>query len=165
MIAKRYWLLKSDPDAFSITDLARSSNQTTSWDGVRNYQARNLLRDEMKVGDAVLFYHSHTNPAVVGTARVVREGYPDHTAWDPANRHYDPKSTPEKPQWYMVDVQLECLFEEPLTLAFLRTVPGLEAMELLRKGSRLSVQPVTAEEYDIVLALAKCGPRPEPRFD
>jgi predicted RNA-binding protein with PUA-like domain len=151
----KYWLLKTEPESFSIQDLAASPKKTTFWDGVRNYQARNFLRDDFKVGDRVLFYHSNANPpAIVGTAKVVKAGYPDHTAWDESNHHYDPKSKPETPTWYMVDIQLDRIFAEPLGLDQLRTVKGLQKMELLRKGSRLSVQPVTEAEFDIVLRQA-----------
>jgi predicted RNA-binding protein with PUA-like domain len=155
MPAKRhYWLVKSEPECFSIDDLARASKQTTFWDGVRNYQARNFMR-AMKVGDGVLFYHSSVDPtAVVGTAVVVREAYPDHTALDPANDHYDPKATRENPIWEMVDIKLERVFERPLALDALRRVKGLAKMELLRRGSRLSVQPVTEQEWNSVLNLA-----------
>lgn len=151
----KYWLLKTEPESFSIQDLQNSPQQTTFWDGVRNYQARNTLRDDMKLGDRVLFYHSNADPpAIVGTARVVKEGYPDHTAWDESNHHYDPGSTPENPRWYMVDIQFEQIFDRPLGLADLRTVKSLAKMELLRKGSRLSVQPVTAAEFKQILKLA-----------
>jgi predicted RNA-binding protein with PUA-like domain len=151
----KYWLLKTEPESFSIQDLAASPKKTTFWDGVRNYQARNFLRDDFKVGDRVLFYHSNANPpAIVGTAKVVKAGYPDHTAWDESNHHYDPKSKPENPTWYMVDIQLDRIFAEPLGLDQLRTVKGLQKMELLRKGSRLSVQPVTEAEFNIVLKQA-----------
>ncbi len=150
-----YWLLKSDPEEFSIEDLKASPNCTAPWDGVRNYQARNMLRDSIKEGDAVLFYHSRKNPSVVGIARVIRAGYPDHTAWDPSSRHHDPRSTPEKPIWYMVDIRLEEIFEDPIPLASLRNIPELKDMLLLRKGSRLSVQPVTPQEYSVILSLAK----------
>jgi predicted RNA-binding protein with PUA-like domain len=155
----QYWLVKSEPDSYSISHLAKEPNQTTYWDGVRNYQARNMTRDEMKVGDRVLFYHSSVNPpCVVGTAKVVRESYPDHTAWDPKNPHYDPRSTPDKPQWFMVDIKLEQVFDRPLPLDELRGIPALNNMELLRKGSRLSVQPVTEQEFKAVLKLAG-GPK------
>jgi predicted RNA-binding protein with PUA-like domain len=151
----KYWLLKTEPESFSIQDLENSPNQTTFWDGVRNYQARNMLRDEIKVGDRVLFYHSNAKPpAIVGTARVVKEGYPDFTAWDKSNHHYDPASTPENPRWFMVDIQLEQIFDRPLGLDELRKVKALAKMELLRKGSRLSVQPVTPAEFKEVLRLA-----------
>ncbi len=151
----KYWLLKTEPESFSIQDLQNAPDQTTFWDGVRNYQARNTLRDDMKVGDRVLFYHSNADPpAIVGTARVVREGYPDYTAWDESNHHYDPGSTPENPRWYMVDIQFEQAFDKPLGLHELKKVKSLAKMELLRKGSRLSVQPVTAAEFKQVLKLA-----------
>lgn len=151
----KYWLLKTEPESFSIQDLKKARNQTTFWDGVRNYQARNTLRDDMKLGDRVLFYHSNANPpAIVGTAHVVQEGYPDHTAWDETNHHFDPGSTPQNPRWFMVDIQLDQIFAEPLSLESLRKVKSLEKMELLRKGSRLSVQPVTAAEFKQVLKLA-----------
>jgi len=148
-----YWLMKSEPSEFSITDLKNSPNQTEHWDGVRNYQARNFMRDKMRIGDRVLFYHSVVKPSVVGTASVVNTGYPDFTAWDPKNKHFDPKSTPENPIWYMVDIRFESQFAEPISLAKLRTVPGLENMMLLRKGMRLSIQPVTAKEFDIIVAM------------
>ena len=151
----QYWLLKTEPESFSIADLAKAPKKTTYWDGVRNYQARNFLRDSMQVGDKVLFYHSNAKPpAVMGTAKIVKAGYPDFTAWDPHSHHYDPKSPQAKPQWYMVDIQWEATFAAPLSLDFLRTVPALKKMELLRTGSRLSVQPVTPEEFAIILELA-----------
>lgn len=153
-MARGYWLLKSEPSEFSIEDLKKSRNQTAHWDGVRNYKARNYLRDEMKVGDLVLFYHSRVDPAVVGTARVVKAGYPDHTALDPKSPYHDPKSTVDHPIWFMVDVKFERQFRSPIPLAELRGVPGLKDMVLLRKGMRLSVQPVTREEYRIILSLA-----------
>lgn len=151
----RYWLLKTEPEVYSIDDLAREPDQTTFWNGVRNYQARNYLRDQIRAGDRVLVYHSNARPpAVVGTAVVVREGYPDHTAWDPASPYYDPASTPEQPRWWMVDIRLERVFQRPLPLDELRQVPALKKMELLRKGSRLSVQPVRREEFETILKLA-----------
>jgi predicted RNA-binding protein with PUA-like domain len=151
----RYWLFKSEPESFSIKDLAAAPKQTTFWDGVRNYQARNFLRDDIKPGDHVLFYHSAADPpAVVGTANVVREGYPDHTAWQKTNHHFDPKSTAEKPIWYMVDIKLEEIFPTPLSLDFLRGQKALAKMELLKRGSRLSIQPVTKPEFDTIVKLA-----------
>lgn len=151
---RRYWLVKSEPDAFSFDDLLASPRRTTHWDGVRNYQARNTLRDDMKKGDLVLFYHSSTDPmAVVGVAEVVREGYPDHTAFDPLDSHYDPKSKRELPTWYMVDLKAVRKFSRPVTLAELRATKGLGQMALLQKGSRLSVQPVREAEFRIVEAL------------
>jgi predicted RNA-binding protein with PUA-like domain len=157
---RKYWLLKTEPESFSIQDLAQAKNRTTCWDGVRNYQARNYLRDEMQVGDGVLFYHSNADPpAIVGTAKVVRAGYPDPTAWDEHDSHYDPQSTPENPRWFMVDIQLDEIFKQPLALEELRSVPALKQMELLRKGSRLSVQPVRDAEFSAVLKLADTNPK------
>ncbi len=151
----RYWLMKSEPNAFSIQDLCNLPGQTTCWDGVRNYQARNHMR-AMKVGDQVLFYHSNADPpAVVGVAKVVREAYPDHTAFDPKDKHFDPKSQPDTPTWDMVDIKLVRVFVRPLPLDMLRQEAGLKGMELLRRGSRLSVQPVHAREWKIVLRMAE----------
>ncbi|MEZ6853907.1 EVE domain-containing protein [Halodesulfovibrio aestuarii] len=150
-----YWLVKSEPGCYSIDTLENEPEQITSWDGVRNYQARNFMRDEMKLGDKVLFYHSVTNPSVVGLCEVVRESYPDHTAWDPEDGHFDPKSTEENPRWFMVDVKFVEKFPRAISLKELRQVPGLENMELLRKGSRLSVMPVDKKEFDIICNLAK----------
>jgi predicted RNA-binding protein with PUA-like domain len=151
-----YWLLKNEPECFSIQDLAAALNQTTCWDGVRNYQARNFLRDSLKRGDRVFYYHSNAEPsAIVGTATVVREGYPDHTAWDPRSDHFDPAASPENPIWQMVDVQLEQIFARPLTLEELRGVSELAGLELLRRGSRLSVQPVSAAHFAVILRLAQ----------
>ena len=154
-MAHRYWLMKSEPRAFSIQDLRKVRNQTTSWDGVRNFQARNFMRT-MKKGDRVLFYHSSADPpAVMGIAEVVTEAYPDDTAFDPQDIHYDPRSTPARPLWDMVDIKLVRVFRSPIPLDRLRQEPGLKRMELLRKGSRLSVQPVRPEEWKIVLELAE----------
>ena len=151
----KYWLLKSEPDVFALEDLKNSPNQTEPWDGIRNYQARNLMRDEMKVGDQAFFYHSRqAEPAIVGTVKVVREAYPDHTSWDPSSKYFDEKSSPENPRWLMVDVQFESEFSRPVTLKELRSVPELKEMFLLRKGMRLSVQPVTEEEFQLILAIA-----------
>lgn len=157
--ATRYWLMKSEPEGYSIHDLAREPTQTTHWDGVRNYQARNFMR-AMQVGDRVLFYHSNAEPpAVVGTAVVARTAYPDFTALDPSDKHYDPKATQEEPIWEMVDVKLERVFDRPIPLDELRATPELKGMELLRRGSRLSVQPVSREHFQIVLKLAGQPPR------
>ena len=153
----KLWLLKSEPNDFSLEDLKNSPEQTECWDGVRNYQARNLMRDEMKLGDRALFYHSNINPSVVGTVTVVRESYPDHTSWDAGGNHFDPKSTPENPRWFMVDVKFESEFFRLIPLAELRTLPGLEDMLLLRKGQRLSVQPVTPQEFQTILDHAAQG--------
>lgn len=152
---RKYWLMKSEPDCYPISALVAERNQTTFWDGVRNYQARNFLRDSIKNGDGVLFYHSNTDPlAIVGTAEVVREGYPDHTAFDPECDHYDPKSSPDNPTWYMVDIRLSQVFDTAVTRAQLLAEPRLADMMVLQRGSRLSVQPVTAEEWEIVHELA-----------
>jgi predicted RNA-binding protein with PUA-like domain len=151
----RYWLMKSEPSAFSIQDLLKVRGRTTCWDGVRNFQARNFMR-AMKKGDLVLFYHSNADPpAVVGIAEVVTEAYPDDSAFDPKDVHYDPRSTPENPLWDMVDVRLVRIFRAPVPLDRLREERTLKRMELLRKGSRLSVQPVRSEEWKIVLKLAE----------
>ena len=150
----RYWLMKSEPSCFSFDDLKQMPKRTEQWDGVRNYQARNYLRDEIKVGDGVLFYHSNCQePAIVGLAKVVRDGYPDHTALDPREKHFDPKSTDDKPLWFMVDVQYLCPLPQPLSRDDLRQHPLLAGMGVLRKGNRLSVQSVLAEEWQAILAL------------
>jgi predicted RNA-binding protein with PUA-like domain len=157
---KRYWLLKSEPSAFSIEDLEVAPGKTTCWDGVRNYQARNFLRDSMKVGDQVFYYHSNSEPSgIVGIAEVVKEGYPDSTAFDPKDKHYDEKSDRKKPTWYMVDIKHVKTFKQPLSLAHLREIPALKNMALLQKGSRLSVQPVTETEWKAILELAKATKR------
>ena len=153
----KYWLMKSEPTVFSIDDLKARPGGIDHWDGVRNYQARNFLRDEILEGDRVLFYHSGKMPAVVGTATVVKSGYPDHTALDPANMHFDPRSTPDSPIWYMVDIQFESRFEASIPLAELRRYPELAGMQLLKKGMRLSVQPVTPSEFAFILNLARSG--------
>ncbi len=151
----RYWLMKSEPDCFSIQDLAKSPKQTTCWSGVRNFQARNFMRDEMHVGDRVLFYHSSADPPVVaGTAVVVREAYADPTAWNARDDHFDPKASRENPIWQMVDIRLDEIFPAPLPLPTLRGIAALKNMELLRKGSRLSVQPVRPLEFEAILQLA-----------
>jgi predicted RNA-binding protein with PUA-like domain len=150
----RYWLLKSEPEAFSIDDLARGKNKTTRWDGVRNYQARNFLRDEIAVGDGILFYHSNADPpAVAGTARVVRAGYPDPTQFDARDGHHDPGSSQDAPRWFAVDIAFEAKLPRPVTLPELRADPALAEMVLLRKGSRLSVQPVSAAEWKRIAQL------------
>jgi predicted RNA-binding protein with PUA-like domain len=154
MAERKCWLVKSEPECFSIEHLARSPRQTACWSGVRNYQARNFMRD-MRLGDRVLYFHSNASPpAVAGTAKVVREVYADHTALDPKDDHYDAKASAENPIWEMVDIQLDEVFAELIPLESLRKVPGLDRMELLRKGSRLSVQPVRPQEFETILALA-----------
>ena len=152
---RRYWLVKSEPDTFSFDDLLARPGRTTAWDGVRNFQARNFMRDDMKQGDLVLFYHSSTDPAaIVGIAEVAREAYPDHTAFDAKDPHYDPKSKRDAPTWVMVDLRARQALPKPLTLAELRGVKGLEKMVLLQKGSRLSVQPVTKQEWETICRVA-----------
>jgi len=152
---RRYWLMKSEPHCFSFADLLAAPERTSCWDGVRNYQARNLLRDELAPGDGVLFYHSNIpQPAIVGIARVVGGGYPDHTALDPRSDHFDPRASSANPLWYMVDVQGLQPLSAPIGRDDLRRHPLLGGMEVLRKGNRLSVQPVRAEEWRAVLALA-----------
>ncbi|MBN1448332.1 MAG: EVE domain-containing protein [Bacteroidetes bacterium] len=154
MSEKRHWLFKTEPGAYSIDDLKRDNK--TTWDGVRNYQARNMLRDDISEGDRVLFYHSNTDPpAIVGTATVIRNGYPDHTQFEQGHPKFDPKASPDSPRWYMVDIQFEQAFTEPIPLDRLRDIPALKEMELLRKGSRLSVQPVSKKEWDAVMRIAR----------
>ncbi|SEP15857.1 EVE domain-containing protein [Aquisalimonas asiatica] len=153
----QYWLMKSEPDVFGIDDLADCPNQTDHWDGVRNYQARNMMRDQMQQGDQVLFYHSNTKvPGVVGIAEVVREGYPDHTAFDPEDPHYDPKSDPDNPRWYMVDIRFVRKLDRTISLTELKELkdrPEMADMPLVRKGNRLSVMPVTPEQWQFILGL------------
>jgi predicted RNA-binding protein with PUA-like domain len=149
---QRFWLLKSEPSCFSFADLQARPNGVEHWDGVRNFQARNLLRDAIKVGDGVLFYHSNIpEPAIVGVARVVRAGYPDFSARDPENEHFDPRATDAAPLWYMVDVQAIAALPRPLTRQMLMAHPLLCAMTVLKRGNRLSVQEVTAAEWREVL--------------
>lgn len=150
-----YWLIKSEPTTFSIHDLARSKNKTTCWEGVRNYQARNFLR-AMKQGDRAIFYHSNAKPpAAVGIVKVVKEAYPDHFAWKEGHKYQDTKASPEKPIWSMVDVKLVQIFPQEISLEQLRGVKALEGLELLRRGSRLSVHPVSAAHFKVFERLAK----------
>lgn len=154
MSEPKYWLFKSEPSAYSFNDLLNEQDQMAEWDGVRNYQARNFMRDDMKVGDKVLFYHSSAKPtAVVGTARIVKEAYPDATAWDPNDKHYDPKSSPGETVWMVVEIQAEAALPKSVTLADVKANPKLKDMLLIRKGQRLSIQPVTKEEYDEIVAM------------
>lgn len=148
-----YWLMKSEPDVFSIDDLRRKGPRGTHWDGVRNYQARNFMR-EMKPGDQAFFYHSNCKePGIVGVMEVVREAYPDHTAFDPEDPHFDPKSDPARPRWYMVDVAYVEKFPRTITLDALRLNHSLAEMLILRRGNRLSVTPVTASEWKAVMKM------------
>ncbi|MDE3054430.1 MAG: EVE domain-containing protein [Gemmatimonadota bacterium] len=158
-MTSKFWLVKSEPAEFSFDDLVTSPGRTTCWDGVRNYQARNFMRDGMRKGELVLFYHSNADPAaVVGVARIVREAYPDPTAFDASDPHFDPRSRAEAPTWVMVDLQAVERFTHAVALDALRKVKGLEKMALLQRGSRLSVQPVTSGEFALVRGLGQ----PEP---
>lgn len=151
-----YWLFKTEPSTYSWEDLKQQPNRTDYWDGIRNYQARNFLRDQVKKGDLVLFYHSVKQPqAIMGIAKVVREAYPDPTAFDPDSKYYDPKSDSENPRWVMVDMQAIAEFDPPILRDELKQIPGLGNMMLLRKGSRLSIQPVSEEEWKIILSYRK----------
>jgi len=154
-MARRYWLFKSDPDTFGWEDLLGSTGRTTRWDGVRNYQARNSLRDEVREGDGVLFYHSQAARAVVGTAKVVRAGYPDPSQFEPGGHGYDPESPKDAPRWYAVDIRAEDPLPAPVTLETMRSVPALRDFPLLRRGQRLSVLPVSAREWEALLRLGK----------
>lgn len=137
-----YWLMKSEPDVFGIDDLFARPKKTEHWDGVRNYQARNMLRDEMQKGDQVFFYHSNCKePGIVGIAEIVKAGYPDFTSWDPKSKYYDPKSLPDNPRWYMVDVKFKRKFKRTISLNELKEHQQLAEMPLLRRGNRLSVMP------------------------
>jgi len=150
----RYWLVKSEPEIFSFDDLLRRHGRTTCWDGVRNFAARNFLRDGMKLGDRVFFYHSSIDPQViVGECEVAREGYVDHTAFDVKHRHYDPQSKQDDPQWYMVDLRAVAQFTKPVTLDQIKLKHALKDMALLRIG-RLSVVPVTEKEYKVLRSMA-----------
>lgn len=149
---RRYWLMKSEPEVYGISDLERDGR--THWDGVRNFKARNLMKS-MEIGDGVLFYHSNAKPpGIAGLARVCRLAYPDFTQFDPESHYHDPRATEEKPWWYMVDIEFVARLAEELPLPFLRGQPELEGMALLKRGQRLSVQPVTPEHWRVVLGLA-----------
>lgn len=149
-----YWLMKSEPDAFGIDDLINMPEQTEHWDGVRNYQARNMMRDEMKVGDQVFFYHSNCKvPGIVGVMEVVKEGYPDFTAFDPDDKHFDPKSNPDKPRWIMVDVKFVRKLSRTISLQELKDKAELADLALVRRGNRLSIMPVSAQQWDFILSL------------
>ncbi len=151
-----HWLMKSEPSCFSIDDLQQAEHQTTCWDGVRNYQARNFMRDQMQIHDHVFFYHSNCQPpGIVGIAEIISKPYPDHTAFDPKSEHPDSKSTPENPIWYMVDIKFVTKFNQIITLEQLRQHADLVNMLLLRKGNRLSVLPVSKAEWDAIIALSR----------
>ncbi len=150
----KYWLMKCEPSAYTIDDLERDGS--TSWEGVRNYQARNLMRDEMKVGDKVLYYASNSDPSgVTGLAEVSREAYPDDTAWKKGSDYFDEKSSKDKPRWFMVDIRYVEKFEEIVSLAELKENPKLAGMMVVQKGSRLSVQPVTKKQFDEVVRMGR----------
>lgn len=149
-----YWLLKSEPTSFSIDDLARSPRKTTSWDGVRNFQARNMIRDQMRRGDRAFLYHSSCEvPGIVGIVRIVSEGYPDPTAFERGHHHFDPASNRDDPRWFMVDVTLERRLSRVITLEELRGQSGLRGLALLNRGNRLSVMPVDATHWKLILSL------------
>jgi predicted RNA-binding protein with PUA-like domain len=151
-----YWLMKSEPDTFGIDDLKRSPKKTTCWDGVRNYQARNFMRDQMARGDLAFFYHSNCEePGIVGILKIVKTGYPDHTQFDPRDDHYDAESDPENPRWYMVDVQFQRKLKRPITLAELRkhSNGALKGLALLQRGNRLSITPVAEKHWLFILDL------------
>lgn len=152
--ARHYWLMKSEPDVFSYADLEAAPKQTTLWDGVRNYQARNLMRDEFKEGDGVLYYHSNAKPTgVAGLARVVRESYADPSQFDPASKYHDPKSDLDSPRWFLVDIQAALELKKFVSLPDLKANPELADMMVCQRGSRLSVQPVTKQEWGVVLRM------------
>lgn len=147
----KYWLMKSEPSCFSIDDLRSAPQQTTHWDGVRNYQARNFIRDQISIGDQVFFYHSNCNPpGIIGIAEVISDPYPDFTALDPNSEHPDPQSTPANPRWYMVDIRFKEKFKALISLETLKRYPQLQNMPLVRKGNRLSVLPVSQEEWQFI---------------
>jgi predicted RNA-binding protein with PUA-like domain len=149
-----YWLFKTEPTTFSFDDLWNAPERTTHWDGVRNFQARNMLRDQIKPGDLVFIYHSSADPTgIAGIAEVVRGGYPDASAFDPKDSHFDPKSKPDSPTWFVVDIRAVKSLPRLITLEELRKTKGLEKMVLLQRGSRLSVQPVRPEEWKIITSM------------
>lgn len=150
---KQYWLMKSEPDSFSFQDLKSRPKQREPWDGVRNYQARNFMRDAMSVGDGVLFYHSNTKlPGIVGLAEVVSEAYPDPTAFDEQSKYYDEKSDPNNPRWFLVDVAYVNDFKHQVSLEQMKAMPELADMKVLQKGNRLSITPVSENEYRVICA-------------
>ncbi len=151
-----YWLFKSEPSTFSIDHLSKCFNQITYWDGVRNFQARNYLRDQCKKGDMVLFYHSNADPpAAVGVSMVVKEGYVDSTAFDPQDKHFDTKSKKEKPTWYMIDIKFVMKFRREVSLDEIKKNAKLQKMVLVRPGTRLSIQPLTREEFEEIVRMGK----------
>jgi predicted RNA-binding protein with PUA-like domain len=152
----RYWLFKSEPESFSIDHLAKRPKQIEPWNGVRNYQARNMLRDQIKVGDKAFFYHSNCKPAgIVGIVDIVKNGYSDPTAFDPDSHYFDPKATVDNPRWFMVDVKFNKKFKQIISLPELKLHPLLENMQVVQRGNRLSIMPVTHSEWKIILTMAK----------
>ncbi|MDH3688842.1 MAG: EVE domain-containing protein [Gammaproteobacteria bacterium] len=152
----KYWLMKSEPDAYGINDLIAQPARTDHWDGIRNYQARNFMSKEMKVGDQAFFYHSScAEPGIVGIVKIAREAYLDFTAFDSKSKYYDPKSTPEKPRWFMVDVKFVRKLKRPITLQELKAQEPLQEMRLLQRGNRLSILPVSKREWDYIVKLEK----------
>lgn len=150
----KYWLMKSEPDAYSIDDLKAQPKQTDHWDGIRNYQARNFMRDQMKAGDQAFFYHSScAEPGIVGVIKVARKAYPDFTAFDKKSKYYDPKSDPDNPRWFMVDVKFLRKLKRPILLQELKAQPKLRNMRLLQRGNRLSILPIESKEWDYILKL------------
>jgi predicted RNA-binding protein with PUA-like domain len=150
----KYWLMKSEPDVFGIDDLKNAPGKTEPWDGVRNYQARNMMRNEMKPGDLAFFYHSNCKePGIAGIMKIVREAYPDSTAYDPDAMYYDPKSDPDKPRWYRVDVRYVRKLKRVITLSELKVHPELTDLPLLRRGNRLSIMPVSRQQWECILTL------------
>jgi predicted RNA-binding protein with PUA-like domain len=156
-MTRKHWLVKTEPDVFSFSDLMSAPRRTAGWDGVRNYQARNFLRDEMKRGDGVLVYHSNVGMAVVGEAEVAREGYPDPTQFEKGHDHFDPDSNPAEPRWFQVDVKAVRPLKHAVSLERMKTDKGLEGLGLLRRGNRLSVQPVSAAHFARILKLGETG--------
>lgn len=153
----QYWLMKSEPSVFGIDHLAMRPNQTEPWDGVRNFQARNMMRDQMKPGDEAFFYHSNCDvPGIVGLVEIVSKGYPDFTAFDPGHRYFDPKSDPDTPKWFLVEVKLKRKFADPIPLSLLREQGTLKDMKILQRGNRLSITPVTPKEWACILKLEAC---------
>ncbi len=154
----QFWLMKSEPETYSIDDLAKEPDQTDHWDGIRNYQVRNFFRDAMKIGDMAFFYHSNCKvPGIVGTMRIVSEAYPDHTAFDPEEKYFDPKSDPDNPRWLMLDVKLESKFPQIISLSEMRDDPALQEMRILQRGNRLSVTQVSPKEWQHIIELSKAG--------
>lgn len=156
----QHWLFKSEGDVYPITKLAAEKGKRTCWDGVRNYQVRNMMRDEMSKGDLALFYHSRSEPmAVMGVVQIVKEGYPDHTQFDPESNYFDEKAQADDPRWYMVDIKLVAAFKTPVTLQTIKADPRFEGMPLIQKGCRLSVQTVAPEHFEAIVRMGGLDPK------